>query len=115
MFDALQDGVITIENGEINFMNDIFNKLTTELTGLKNFEENINQDEELDKIDPLDRKIFYLFQNETGDDRIKGFKKHKKTSSESEKHSLSEKSKSSKSDDERTEFSLNDICRLDLV
>lgn len=58
-------------------MNELCNKFTSELSGLKNFEKNINENEEKDKQDPLERKIFYAFQHENGDDRIKGFKKAK--------------------------------------
>ena len=73
----MQEGICTIDNGRIIFMNELCNKFTSELSGLKNFEMNINENEEKDKADQLDRKIFYSFAHENGDDKIKGFKKAK--------------------------------------
>jgi hypothetical protein len=37
MFDGLQEGVIVVESVNIRFMNDLSNKLLTELSGMKNF------------------------------------------------------------------------------
>ena len=45
-------------------MNELCNKFTTELSGLQDFEKNINVNDEKPDINPLDRKIFYLFQSE---------------------------------------------------
>ena len=64
MFDALQEGICTIDNEKIIFMNELCNMFTSELSGLRDFEKNIKTDDEKDDINPLDRKIFYLFQNE---------------------------------------------------
>lgn len=64
MFNSMQEGICTIEDGRIIFMNDLCNKFTSNLSGLRNFEQNINENDEHDKEDQLDRKIFYLFQHE---------------------------------------------------
>lgn len=77
MFDAMQQGICTVDNGKVLFMNELCNMFTSELSGLKDFEMNINENEEKDKLDQMDRKIFYQFQHENGDDKIKGFKKAK--------------------------------------
>ena len=45
MFDSMQEGICTIDNGKIIFMNDLCNKFTSELSGLKDFENNINEEE----------------------------------------------------------------------
>ena len=37
MFDGLQEGVIVVDSLNIGFMNDLSNKLLTELSGMKNF------------------------------------------------------------------------------
>ena len=42
-------------------MNDLRNRFTSELSGLRDFEKNINENEDIDKEDPLERKIFYNF------------------------------------------------------
>lgn len=61
MFDAMQQGICTIESGKVLFMNDLCNRFTSELSGLRDFEKNINENEDIDKEDPLERKIFYNF------------------------------------------------------
>ena len=38
MFDSMQQGICTIDNGKIIFMNDLCNKFTSELSGLLDFE-----------------------------------------------------------------------------
>jgi hypothetical protein len=48
MFDSMQEGICTIDKGKIIFMNDLCNKFTSELSGLKDFENNINENEEKD-------------------------------------------------------------------
>jgi hypothetical protein len=40
MFDGLQEGIIVIEEDHIGFMNDLSNKLLSELADLKNFFKN---------------------------------------------------------------------------
>ena len=57
----MQEGICTIDSGKIIFMNDLCNKFTSELSGLRDFENNINENEEKDNLDPLERKIFFLF------------------------------------------------------
>ena len=98
-------------------MNDLCNKFTSELSGLRDFENNINENEEKDGQDPLERKIFYLFSHENGDDKIKGFKKtqNKKSKASSASEGASQKSGtgSSKSNKVQIEFSFNDIVKLD--
>ena len=79
----MQQGICTFEKGKTIFMNDLCNRFTSELSGLKDFERNLNENEELvDNINPLDRKIFYSFQHEQGDDKIKGFKTAKQMASD---------------------------------
>ena len=82
MFDSLQEGICTIDNDKILFMNELCNTLTSQLSGLRDFENNINENDEKPDVNPLDRKIFFIFQNENGGDNIKGFKKAKVTSSD---------------------------------
>ena len=48
MFDSMQEGICTIDQGRIIFMNDLCNKFTSELSGLRDFENNINENEEKD-------------------------------------------------------------------
>ena len=45
MFDALQEGICTIDNEKIIFMNELCNTFTSELSGLRDFEKNIKIDD----------------------------------------------------------------------
>ena len=74
MFDSMQQGICTIEKGKILFMNDLCNKFTSNLSGLRDFEQNVNENDEFDKVNPLERKIFYLFKHENDGEKVKGFK-----------------------------------------
>lgn len=58
----MQQGICTIEKDKILFMNDLCNKFTSNLSGLRDFEQNVNENDEKDQVNPLDRKIFYLFK-----------------------------------------------------
>jgi hypothetical protein len=40
MFDGLQEGIIVIEDDRLGFMNDLSNKLLSELADLRNFFKN---------------------------------------------------------------------------
>jgi len=62
MFDGLQEGVVVLQGEELSFMNDLSNRVLSELTGLKNFLKNKDLHGNKDKQDPLDRKVFYLFE-----------------------------------------------------
>lgn len=74
----MQQGICTIENDKIMFMNDLCNLFTSNISGLRNFEQNINENDEVDNTNPLDRKIFYLFKHEEDDDKKEGFQKYSK-------------------------------------
>jgi hypothetical protein len=88
MFDSLQEGIIVLQDGKLNFMNELSNRILTELTDLGNFYKNRTMESEICKDDPLDRKLFYLFQN-AGEEGVGTKKKKKKkgTSSDYSKHS----------------------------
>ena len=61
MFDALQEGICTIDDEKIIYMNELCNLFTSHLSGLRDFENNIDENDEKSDINPLDRKIFFLF------------------------------------------------------
>lgn len=63
MFNGLQEGIIVLEENSIDFMNDISNKILSHLTGLRNFQKSRTRDGSDLKINPMDMKLFYLFQN----------------------------------------------------
>lgn len=90
MFDSLQEGIVVLSDGSIEFMNDFSNKFTSFLAGLQDFQTNINEDMEKSEIDPLKRKIFYLFENDKSKSNIKGFAKKRSTKS-SDGHSTNSK------------------------
>lgn len=70
----------------------------------------MNEDMEKSEIDPLQRKIFYLFENDKNNKNIKGYAK-KKSSKSSDGHSSNSKP-TTKSSEIQTEFSLFDIAQL---
>jgi len=37
MFDSLQEGIIVMKDGKLNFMNDLSNRLMAEVSGLRSF------------------------------------------------------------------------------
>ena len=61
MFDGLQEGIIVIEDNHLGFLNDLSNKLFSELADMRNFFKNKCQGGDVSDIDPLDRKMFFLF------------------------------------------------------
>ena len=64
MFNGLQEGIIVIDDGgKINFINELANKVLSELAGLRNFFKNKNYKGSLAHKDQLDRKLFFLFEN----------------------------------------------------
>lgn len=74
MFDSLQEGIIVVQGGKkIHFMNDISNKILSRVSNLYDFFKNLDDDENVSKTPCIDRKIFYLFEN----DKSKKKKKNK--------------------------------------
>ena len=64
MFNGLQEGIIVIDDkGKMNFINELANKVLSELAGLKNFFKNKSYEGTLAKKNQLDMKLFYLFEN----------------------------------------------------
>jgi len=62
-------------------MNDLSNRLMSEISGLRSFFLNKFFDGTFDTISQLDKKIFYVFENSKNSE-IKNKKKKKTTSSE---------------------------------
>jgi hypothetical protein len=77
MFDGLQEGIIVIDNNKLSFMNDLSNKLLSELADMKNFFKNKNHEEALNHEDPMDRKLFFLFEHDKSEGTSKEAKKRK--------------------------------------
>lgn len=62
MFDGLQEGVIVVDGLNIGFMNDLSNKILTELSGMKNFFKKKVHEGQYLEVQPLDMKLFFLFE-----------------------------------------------------
>ena len=107
MFDALQEGICTIDDDKIIFMNELCNTFTSQLSGLRDFEKNIDVNDNKTDQNPLDRKIFFLFQNDKDD------KKKSKTSGSTEKSKINTITSKSMATDQ-LEFSINDIIKVDI-
>ena len=45
----------------MNYMNELGNKVLSELAGMKNFFKNKFKDGEVPTLDPLDMKLFFVF------------------------------------------------------
>lgn len=82
MFDGLQEGIIVIQDEKINFMNELSNKVVSKVTGVRNYFKNSLDGGTVEKIDPLDVKLFYVFENNEEKNKIA---KRKRTQSESSK------------------------------
>lgn len=79
MFDSLQEGIITIQDDRIMQINELANSVLGYVAGLKDFQFNTALDgHEQNNIRPLDRKIFYLFQQDNKSMQFGGKKKKKK-------------------------------------
>ena len=63
MFDALQDGIVVFQGNTITLMNDLSNRILSEVTGLKNFFKNKDRFGEKSLEDLMDIKMFYLFEH----------------------------------------------------
>jgi sensor histidine kinase regulating citrate/malate metabolism len=79
MFDSLQEGIVVLNDGEIEYMNDLSNKFMAILSGMYDFQNHLNEDQEKSKINPLDRKIFYVFEVENNKDGTRSAKKKEKS------------------------------------
>ena len=62
MFDSLQEGIVVLNDGKIEFMNDLSNKFMTFLSGMSDYQTNMTEERDTSNINPLNIKIFYLFQ-----------------------------------------------------
>lgn len=62
MFDGLQEGVIVVDKNSIGFMNELSNKLLSELSGLRNFFKNKPHQGSKNDVHPMDMQLFYLFE-----------------------------------------------------
>jgi len=111
MFDSIPEGVVMIQADKVMFMNDLSNRLLSTMCDLKNFFFNRKLDGGLADDNPLDKKIFYVFENSKNPGMVstgkKADKKKKNTSSET----------TSKASDkilvEKNEYSLNEIANMD--
>ena len=95
LFEALQEGIIVVQDDQITFMNQLANRILTSLTPYKNFllaqlEDDFVEDE---MINRLERKMFYVVQNLDN-------KKQQKSSSSNHNTSASES---------KVEYSINDL------
>ena len=65
MFDSLQDGVIVVNNQEIHFMNDLSNKILSQLSKVSNFFETAKECIDTPEMEnPMDAKIFFVFDTD---------------------------------------------------
>jgi PAS domain-containing protein len=108
MFNSLQEGVIVIDDEEsITFMNELSNKVLSELSAVKNFFKGKSLSGHRIEVPPIDQKLFYLFQSDANSNIKKSSTKRKLGS-----HSDFSKHSSELSKQEQHEFSLRDLCTL---
>ena len=90
MFDGLQEGVVVIQGGALTFMNELSNRVLSEVATLGNFFKNKQHNGSKCAINPIDRKLFFLFEQSEGQEKGKKAAKKKKkkgSSSDYSKHS----------------------------
>ena len=58
MLDGLHEGICTIDDDNIIFMNELCHTLTSYLSDLS-----LNDNESMEDVDPLDRKIFFQYKH----------------------------------------------------
>jgi hypothetical protein len=106
MFNALQEGIIVIDdNRYISFMNELSNRVLSELTNVKNIFKAKTHSGNRMQFDPIDQKLFFLFTSNSQTDS-KTTRRRKASSQSDSKHG----SESSKQ--EQTEFSLRDLSLM---
>ena len=65
MFDGLQEGIIVIDNNnDIGFMNELSNRVLTEMSSLKNFFRNKEHSGSISKTNQIDLNLLFLFEND---------------------------------------------------
>ena len=100
-----------MKGNQITFMNDLSNKIMSEVCDLNSFFRNKTRDGIKAAIDPMDLKIFYVFKN-TKEGKQKKKKKSKSKSIEDRNKS---KDTISTGAEEQINFSLREISVLDTV
>lgn len=106
MFDGLQEGIIVLDNDRLNFMNDLSNKLLSELSDMRNFFKNKCHSGAVSKVDPLDIKLFYLFEHDKSETNKTSKKRKYGSQSDHSKHSTEQ------SKQVQIEYSLREIAAL---
>lgn len=89
MFDSLQEGIVVIDGNKIKFLNELSNKIFNHMTGLKSFAYNRCKDGTYSGVDALDRRIFFLFENNKNQDIQTDSKKQKRKGGKSKKGTAS--------------------------
>ena len=106
MWDSLQDGIVVIAKEQMHFMNDLSNKILTQLAKVENFyteaKECINDPE---RENPMDAKIFFVFDTDYKAGEKNDKKKKKKQKKKAKKNVIPEGA-------EPTEYSLRQIAAL---
>ena len=108
MFDGLQEGIIVVDDmNKIGFMNELSNKVLSELANLKNFFRNKDLSGEVLATNQLDLNLFFLFENDKSDGKNVKISKKKKIGSQSDhsKHSTDQSNV-------KTEFCIRDIIHM---
>lgn len=94
-----------VEKESLEFMNDLSNKILTELSGLRNFFKDRAHNGGKSEVHPLDMKLFYLFVQDKSD--LTSNSKRKKKSS-----SQSDHSKHSSDSTVKAEYSITDLIGM---
>jgi hypothetical protein len=65
MFDGLQEGIIVIDNNnDVGFMNELSNRVMSEMSGLTNFLKNKEHSGKISETNQIDLNLLYLFEND---------------------------------------------------
>ena len=108
MFDALQEGIIVLQGNSINMMNDLSNRVLSEMTNMHDFFMKREKTGEKSLENLLDKKLFFLFVG-AGSGTKKDKKNAKKKKGKGTSSDFSRHTPSTNSADEKMEYSIRDF------
>lgn len=110
MFDSIQEGIVVIREEQLVFMNSLSNRLLSEMCQIKDFFLNMRpkKDSGSEGRKPIDKRIFWIFENNKQAQSI-GRKNKKKSNSTSESVSKLGSDKVNS----KVKFSLREISLMD--
>ena len=64
IYDSLQEGIMVLSDGKLEFFNELSTNILNEVTDMKDIVNGLDKNGRKVNYDPMDLKIFYLFDNQ---------------------------------------------------